>query len=105
MNVHAVLSVYCVFRPSMCRCLRVARIVSFGRWLQHAEALRVVDGLQQAVLQLLLVGVLGQQQHIEARVTGGQPIAVRPVAGDHHFQAAKAADRHAIGACKWEHTC
>lgn len=38
------------------------------RRLQHAEALGVIDCLEQTLLQLLLATVLGQQQYIKARV-------------------------------------
>lgn len=46
----------------------------------QAKTLRVEDGQAQAVGQLLLGPVRRQQQRVEARVAGGQPVAVGAIA-------------------------
>lgn len=48
--------------------------------LLQPESLGVEDGQAQAVCQLLLGAVGGQQQAVEAGVAGGQAVAVRAVA-------------------------
>jgi len=40
---------------------------------EHAEALAVGDGFDEALAQLVLGAVVGQQQHVEARVRRRQP--------------------------------
>ena len=44
-----------------------------GTPLQHAKALGVRDGLEQSLRQLVLVAIVGKQQHVEASVRGWQP--------------------------------
>lgn len=66
--------------------------------LEHPEALGVADGLHEAVLELVPRVVLGQQQHVEAGVRGGQAVAVGPVAGDHQLQVAEPPHRHPVRA-------
>lgn len=41
--------------------------------LKHAKSLRVVNGFEQAVGQLLLGRVLGQEKHVEAGMRCWQP--------------------------------
>lgn len=46
---------------------------------KHSEAFRVADRLHESVLELLLRVVFREEKHVEARVRGGQAVAVRPV--------------------------
>eukprot|EP00013_Stygamoeba_regulata_P005500 CAMPEP_0177637378 /NCGR_PEP_ID=MMETSP0447-20121125/4940_1 /TAXON_ID=0 /ORGANISM="Stygamoeba regulata, Strain BSH-02190019" /LENGTH=157 /DNA_ID=CAMNT_0019139303 /DNA_START=72 /DNA_END=542 /DNA_ORIENTATION=+ len=64
----------------------------------HAKPLRVRDGQQQAVRQLFLGAVLGQQQLVEARVRGGQAVRVGAAARHNECELAAALDRNPITA-------
>lgn len=66
--------------------------------LQHAEALGVADGLHEPVLQLVPRAVLGQQEHVEAGVRGGEAVRVGAVSGDDQFQVAQPAHGHPVRA-------
>ena len=47
--------------------------VSVESTSEHAEALGVGDGLEETLLQLVLVAIVGEQQDIEACVGRWQP--------------------------------
>jgi hypothetical protein len=72
-----------------------------GPWpaLLQAEALAVKDGQLEQVSHLGGVGVLWQQQRVEAGVAGGQLGAVRAVALDDALEGAQATDGAAVAAC------
>ena len=69
-----------------------------GHGSDDVEALGVIDGLEELLLELLLVFVLGRQQMVEARVRRWQPRLVGAVSRDDKVEIAQALDRHAIGA-------
>mmetsp|Transcript_11500 Transcript_11500/g.28707 ORF Transcript_11500/g.28707 Transcript_11500/m.28707 type:complete len:485 (-) Transcript_11500:933-2387(-) len=62
------------------------------------EALGVLDGLDELLLRVLEALVLGEQQVVEARVRGGEPVLVRAVLGDDEGEVAQPLDGHAVGA-------
>eukprot|EP00292_Cryptomonas_paramecium_P005920 CAMPEP_0113724022 /NCGR_PEP_ID=MMETSP0038_2-20120614/38808_1 /TAXON_ID=2898 /ORGANISM="Cryptomonas paramecium" /LENGTH=394 /DNA_ID=CAMNT_0000653797 /DNA_START=133 /DNA_END=1315 /DNA_ORIENTATION=+ /assembly_acc=CAM_ASM_000170 len=68
-----------------------------GRKLE-AEALGVGDGRQQAVAHLAAARVVGEQQHVEARVRRGQLDAVRALALDREAQLGQTPDRRPVAA-------
>jgi len=45
--------------------------------LEHPKTLALFDGLHEQVIHLLLGGILGQEQDIEAGVSGGKPDTVQ----------------------------
>ena len=62
------------------------------------ESLRVADGLEQLLLELLLVLVLGQQEVVEARVRRRESALVDRVPADDKVEVAESLDRAAVGA-------
>eukprot|EP00047_Mylnosiga_fluctuans_P013234 m.30272 g.30272 ORF g.30272 m.30272 type:complete len:404 (-) comp4762_c0_seq2:1342-2553(-) len=66
--------------------------------LQHPKALRVRDGRQQQLLQLVLRGVLRQHQRVEARVRRRQPVTVAALLDDDELELGQATSGHALGA-------
>merc|ERR1719397_1422325 len=68
------------------------------RRLEHPKTLALLDGLHEQVVHLLLGGILGQEQDIEAGVSGGKPVRVGAILCNDQFQFGKSSNRDPIAA-------